>query len=34
VRTHVVGWRNALRTRDEIADELRAGYLAASAVAS
>jgi len=34
VSTHVVGWRNALRARDEIADKLRAGYPAQSAVAN
>jgi hypothetical protein len=30
----VVGWRRALRNRDEIADKLRAGYPAAAAVAN
>jgi hypothetical protein len=30
----MVGWRNALRTRDVIADTLPAGYPAESAVAN
>jgi hypothetical protein len=33
VSAQVVGWRNALRTRDEIADKLRAGFPASAAVA-